>query len=925
MRKVFLIFGIIVAVASLAFWGRKYLPLKAKRSVIQTFSTKQNPAFRAVPQKSPLIIEIKDQEGFLKALDGGSQVLNEFKTIPEVGSVFSGIDRFHRYAEGKSGIAELLKNKSVIISVNPSGKNQLTCLFLAQLNNSGESGSAVDIVSRELGSQFSISRKSYDNTFIVNAKSANLNFYFACTNDIFMVSEDFILVEEAIRQSNSVNLSNNREFTAAYKTIDETALANVFINHQTISQFLSKVVSPEVKKYLSQLNFYSNWSAIDVTVKSNKLVFNGYSITKDSTDTYLNIFKNQEAGKFTIDEAVPANSSLFVVLNLKNTRSYIDRYETYLRTRGNFYPRENSLTEFKKKTNVDLEHLVKEMIGNEIAGVYTNINKSNLTQNRFFVARINESSEAKEKLRKAVAEFRKSDTNSNEPEENEFSAGKNESFNIYRLPLGNVAECFFGRTFSGINGQYFTIYRKYLICGDNLQGMKNYLQSLASGQILSKDSVYQKNKKEMQPNPNFYLYTRIPKIFRLKDALLRAEISEIIGKNEDVVGKFSIFSWQISASGDMVKNQLLLRYDPDIKEEPQSVWQLRLNGPLAQKPALVLNHKDMANREVIVCDKQNNLSLVNKEGQALWSINIPGEIISDIHQIDLYQNNKFQYLFNTKTQLYCIDRLGNKVGKFPIALKSMASNGVSVIGYDNNKEYRFVIAGEDHKIYLFDRDGKPVSQWNFEGTESNVNQPVQHFNINGKDYIVVYDKRNIYFLDRQGRNRGGRTEPFERSSNPVYFVDNGTPQLIATDPKGRIHLIDFSGEAQVKEVGNFTTAHRFVACDLDKNGSPEFIFADGKKLTIYSSDGKKSAEHTFPDSISETPDVFDFGTGKKIIGVVIKGENKVYLLDKNGAVIRGLPLEGDTRFTFGKFNDANSWYNLVVGSQGGSLVNYRIE
>jgi len=41
--------------------------------------------------------------------------------------------------------------------------------------------------------------------------------------------------------------------------------------------------------------------------------------------------------------------------------------------------------------------------------------------------------------------------------------------------------------------------------------------------------------------------------------------------------------------------------------------------------------------------------------------------------------------------------------------------------------------------------------------------------------------------------------------------------------------------------------------------------------------------------------------------------------------MRGLPLEGDTDFILGKFNDSNAWFNLIVGAQGNMLVNYRIE
>jgi hypothetical protein len=269
--------------------------------------------------------------------------------------------------------------------------------------------------------------------------------------------------------------------------------------------------------------------------------------------------------------------------------------------------------------------------------------------------------------------------------------------------------------------------------------------------------------------------------------------------------------------------------------------------------------------------------------------------------------------------------MGNKVGKFPITLKSMASNGVAVAEYGNNREYRFIIAGEDHKIYLFDLFGKLIPKWSFEGTESEVTQPVQHFDVDGKDYLVVSDKQNIYFLDRQGKRREAQPAPFDRSVNPLYFVEGNNPRLISTDQAGRIHIIDFDGQAEVKEVGKFGAAHRFVVSDLDGNGSAEYIFADGRKLTIFSADGKKAAEHTFSDVISETPVICAMGAGNVKIGVVIKGENKVYLLDKNGSVMHGLPLEGDTGFILGKFNDANAWYNLIVGAQGNMLVNYRIE
>jgi len=255
----------------------------------------------------------------------------------------------------------------------------------------------------------------------------------------------------------------------------------------------------------------------------------------------------------------------------------------------------------------------------------------------------------------------------------------------------------------------------------------------------------------------------------------------------------------------------------------------------------------------------------------------------------------------------------------------MASNGVTLVDYGKNKEFRFFIAGEDKKIYAFDRWGKLVQNWSFAGSETPITKPGMRVEVGDKDYLIFSNKQNIYFLDRQGKLREGQPAPFDRSANPLYFFNDGNPRLISTDQLGRIHILDFEGQAEIKEVGKFGTAHRFAAEDLDGNGSPEYIFADEKKLTIFSAEGKKIGEHSFPDVISETPFVCSIGAGITKIGVVIKGENKVYLLDKSGSVMRGLPLEGDTNFILAKFNDSNAWVNLIVGAQGNVLVNYRIE
>lgn len=923
MRKIVVISGIVVLIAAAAFLVFKYFPLQEEKPVIQTFSTKQNPAFKAVPAKSPLIIEIKNQNALFEAFKGNNEVLAELKGIPEIEKLYAGVGRFRDFVSSRSGIADLLETKSIIASLNLTGKNQLSTLFLVQLNNAEESGSATSIVSRDLGSEFSVTRRNYENTQIFNAKSDKANFFFACTNDIFMASEEFILVEDAIRQSNSQGLLDNRQFVAMYKTIEETALANIFINHLTFHQILAKLVAPEIRKNISRLAAYSNWTGVDLTCNAKEIRLDGYSVTKDSTDTYLNVFRHQDTDNLTITEAIPANASYFTTLKLKNTAGYLDDYETFLRAKGNFYPREMKLIDFKNKTETDPIKLIKEVGGNEFAGVYTNINKSNPEQNRFFVASLSNRSDARERLQKAVSEYASDARVSAETLKTTFKAGKG-THEIYELPLGNLGESLFGTVFSGINARYFTIYENYAVCGDNIGGLKSYIQSISSGKTMAADSVYQVKTKKDLPNPNFYVYAKIPKVFRLKEVLLRPEMSATVSESEDIIRKYALFSWQFAISGDMIKNRISIQYDPTAKEEPQTVWQLKLDGQLARAPKFVLNHKDLPNREIVVFDHKNNVSLVNKDGQVLWTVNIPDEVISEIHQIDLYHNNRLQYVFNTKNQLYIIDRTGAKVGKFPIVLKSIASNGVSVAEIGKNRDYRFLVAGQDRKIYAFDRDGKPVQKWDTEPTDAVVSNPVGYYQADGKDFFVAADNQRIYFFDRQGKLRDVQPAPFVRSSNQLYFLNGEKPRLATTDMAGKIHLIDFSGEAEVKETGKIDAGHRFSAADVDGNGEPEYLFTEGKKLSVFTAAGKKIFEKSFNEIITELPVTCNAGIQTKI-GIVTGGDNKIYLLEPNGAISKGFPIDGNSGFAFGKFNDLNSWNNLITGGEGNMLNNYRIE
>ena len=128
------------------------------------------------------------------------------------------------------------------------------------------------------------------------------------------------------------------------------------------------------------------------------------------------------------------------------------------------------------------------------------------------------------------------------------------------------------------------------------------------------------------------------------------------------------------------------------------LWKVKLDADPAVRPFFFQNHNTGAT-EIFIQDQKNNIYLISASGKILWKAAIRERITGDIFMIDYYRNGKYQLLFNGKDYLHLIDRNGNYVDKYPVKLRSPASNTLAVFDYENNKDYRLFIAGEDKKIY----------------------------------------------------------------------------------------------------------------------------------------------------------------------------------------------------------------------------------
>jgi hypothetical protein len=340
----------------------------------------------------------------------------------------------------------------------------------------------------------------------------------------------------------------------------------------------------------------------------------------------------------------------------------------------------------------------------------------------------------------------------------------------------------------------------------------------------------------------------------------------------------------------------------------------------------VINPSHKAKHEIVVQDGDFNFTLISNEGRILWKIKLAGPIRSEIFQLDCYRNGKLQYFFSTDDALHLIDHEGKYIRHFPVALRSAATNGVSVVDYDRNGDYRFFIACKDHKVYLYDKKGEIITGWMPQKTELDVIQPVQFFRVENKDYIVFTDKNRGYILDRKGKTRVVIKEGISCSGNP-FTLEPGSvkrmARLVTTDSKGDVISIGFDGSVKRITLGKFSPDHYFIYGDLNSDKKNDCIFMDGDSLVVFDKSVNQIFARKLNHRISSRPELVTFPDKSRRIAIADTTENRIYLFNSDGSICKGFPLEGNSQFAIDFLGRENGQFNLITRSSEGYLIKYR--
>lgn len=715
---------------------------------------------------------------------------------------------------------------------------------------------------------------SIDSTCFVGAQSAYLyteqaSGWLIKKSDKITPDSDNGLVDEVEAQlANAVKIYDNTDFNKVQSTLGNSVGSHMYLNFSLLSSFEIRVFPKEFLPILERFVLGINsLSAFDVLTKPDVLVLNGYSVPSDSS--VLRPLKYQRPAHNSVVNVLPFNTKLMLHYGMSDFASYWEEFAD-----------QQKVESLNKTYNANIE----EQFVNCLSEVsLCSIGNSAMP---VFVARMNDPA--------AVIHFLDKISSKSGVIESSTVQG----YTLKRLTIKDFVPSIFGDLYNTIKNCSYAIVDQYLVMANDFSALQEVISCYRSGRTLDLSDSFKTFQNNMLESANISLY---------------------LSCAEDCA-----FSLQFAAEKDLVYSCMSFRKFSEKQKESNVQWKANLEAPLKGKPYIVSGLTSQTGN-VVAFDANNRMYLIDSDGHIIWNKEISEMPMSEVKEVDYFNDGRRQFLFNTANYLMLIDRSGEFVDGFPKRLLAEASNGLSVFDYDGTRNYRVMLCGTDRFVYNYDLRAGEVEGWNRHRTDALVTKPVQHLVADNKDFIIVTDEEGtVRILDRQGRIRIPLVADLKKSQITDFYENrtNHKGVILTSDEVGNLLYVASDGALARTDFGEFSTRHYFLYEDFNGDNDPDFIYVDGEELRIFDRFKNVLFSHSFDSEIHTKPVFFDISCNKRLLGIVSENAREIFLIDNKGNMIRNSGLVGETPFAVGSLHGNND-INLLTGV-GNSLFNYLI-
>lgn len=912
LRKILLVL-VLVAFGGLAFF--MYTRFTENKRISEDY-------FAATPYQVAMVFDIKQPKQFFKSISNSNLIYDEFKQIGWTKNLDKQLNQLDSLVGKDAFFDERWAKTRLVAALIPTGKDKHNWLHSILIPQNVSDKNVRIKIKNLFGEKSAKATEQYDGAEVITYASSTGDWFTTVYDGFVILSKAKLAVQDAIRQINSgVSLKTDQKgFKKVMATAGVSKDVNLYINQKHFAQFMSKYMGSSGKNAFERLETFAEWSELDLIVKSNGLLLNGYSYAQDSLGGYLTVMDNQNSQNIDVIDILPSSTAFFLHYGISDYKSYDAAYQNYLRVRNKLSSR-NQENETLKSAGIDINGLLEKHLVGEVAMCISEIPTTikgqgigAIQSKSYGLIRLINKAAFLESIQPLLGSDGEAD-----------SLTQYRETEIYALKYAKFMQQAFGRPFGAVACNYMMFVENYVVFGDQLASMRDFINNWKGNKTLSTDEHFESFRDNLSDQSNITLYCNISRSPHLWHYFTNNNISDTIENNVEFLRKFGGVSLQIEkGQNNLYYNSIYLEHNPSYKKISSSLWEVPLDTVIAKGPMPFTNHYTKA-KDIVVQDANGKIYLISNTGRVLWSRAIGEPILGKVHEVDRYKNKKYQLLFNTASKVYMLDRNGKNVEGYPVKFKNPIAQPLTILDYDNNKKYRVFVPQTNGDVQCLDISGKFVKGWKYKRGKALI-KPLIYARLNKKDYLITLQNNGkVKIVNRRGEDRLKLTRKVEIFEGSTFSIDLGkdlsSTYITCSDSNGVVYKLSLKNKLETSQIKQSEGLDAFSFMDADFDGTKDYCFTDENSFKMYNSEFKLIWEYEAESNLGQSFTAFKIGDSKQGFACLTDQQNRAFIFNENQTASEGSPFYGYGEALISDVN-IDGRFELVIGSKEGSLYCY---
>ncbi|MEM7549758.1 MAG: DUF3352 domain-containing protein [Bacteroidota bacterium] len=882
----------------------------------ERFPSKNRDLFSYVPGSAAIVFENDQVLKFWNELQAKS-IWKGLLNVPEFQSFKESFEALIvSENEYSASILKLLSNNRILVSLHVTEKNKFDGLFIVPISKVGSSD--VYAYFKKLAEEKKIDFRPYTfqdrELYSLTDKNDDL-FTFTVIDDVLVFSFTPFLVEDVIRLSEGMILGFKELNPSNSGIVNiENDEGNLCVNYKQLGFLLSTFSSPEFSSYIKELGQVATSGFLDLKIDSERLLITGFSFSKRVSE-FLSIFENQQASPIRIHQFVPNRTGIFFHFSISDQTLFSKKFEDYRKQNSNL---QSSASRLKKEYDYDPSSAF-DWIGNEF-GLCVFETITNELIPRLAVVEITDVGEALNQL-------------NNLSEKSSLSSGdsiyleKYGDIELRKLSIGEFPTAVFGNLFQGFEECFYSIYENNLLIANNLNILKTALTDINEDNTWGKTVQTNSFIDNLGQDANYSILINTKRAWRSLVSSMSPKYRKVFEQNPFVFQGFELIAVQNSYFDNKFYSSLYTKYDGRLLENGESSYELItetvLDTSLVRKPYVLRNHQNR-NFISIASDQVGQISAIDKQGEILWEDSLGQALVSDVFTIDYYKNGKLQYLFATEDAIHIKDLNGKNVDYFPVELNRFGKIALlSLVDYDNSKNYRFFIGTEEGNLLLTNKKAQLLEGWNPKKLTGKLALEPTHIRVLGKDYLLVIQENGfVNVFNRRGEGISGF--PIDLKVNPSdkilvdYGSGSGSTIIHLVGQEGEMIQFNLKGDILIRKQLYKPITESTFSFIPDALGKTYIIGRkDLGRVSFIDRAGNTLFEKDYLDIGEMTFQYYVFESTKQVVVVNDGVQDYSYIYDSRGGLLNLRPLSSSGQIAMVQYSSDDFFH--LYHLEGNSL------